>query len=136
MSAIATQLPVSYGRVLLAVAMDPKEIGRRIAAAREQNGWTQLEFATVHANVSPSTVARWEAGKLPPVRELMRVAEILGVSAETLVEPPPPESLAVSQRLARLEAAAAEDRALLLGIAGALGVSVPGAASEDAEPAI
>lgn len=75
----------AHGTLLLAVAMDPKEIGKRIAAARTRRGWTQLAFA-LEADVSPSTVQRWESGKLPPVRELMRVAELLEVEPEQLVE--------------------------------------------------
>lgn len=65
--------------------VDPREIGRRIKRAREKKHWTQLEFA-LGANVSPSTIARWESGKLPPVRELIRVAELLGVDADDLVD--------------------------------------------------
>lgn len=66
--------------------MDPRVIGQRIAEARNKRGWTQLQFA-LEANVSPSTVARWEGGKLPPVRELIRIAEVLGIAADRLVEP-------------------------------------------------
>lgn len=76
----------SHGTLLLAVSLDPKQIGRRIADARNAKGWTQLAFA-LEADVSPSTIARWESGRLPPVRELVRIAELLGVSAEELVEP-------------------------------------------------
>lgn len=85
---VATQFARTHGNLLLAVAIDPKTIGQRIAHARIAKGWTQLQFATEHAHVSPSTVARWEAGHLPPVRELMRISDVLGVDAETLVEPP------------------------------------------------
>ena len=80
----------AHGTLLLAVSLDPKQIGRRIADARNQKGWTQLAFA-LEADVSPSTVTRWESGKLPPVRELVRIAELLDVSPETLVEPEDPE---------------------------------------------
>jgi transcriptional regulator with XRE-family HTH domain len=78
----------THGTLLLAVAMEPKEIGKRIAAARQRKGWTQLTFALA-ANVSPSTVGRWESGQLPPVRELMRIAELLEVEPEELVEADP-----------------------------------------------
>lgn len=82
-----TQIATKAARLLLAVALDPREIGQRIKAARERAGETQLSFA-LRSNVSPSTVARWEQGKLPPVRELMRIAELLDVPAEFLMEPP------------------------------------------------
>lgn len=74
-----------YGTLLLAVALEPREIGQRIKAARDRKGWTQLQFA-LEANVSPSSVARWEGGKPPPVRELMRVADLLDVPTSELVE--------------------------------------------------
>ena len=68
------------------MALEPREIGRRIAAAREAKGWTQLDFA-YEAGKSPSTISRWERGELPTVRELMRIAGVLEVPAEELVEP-------------------------------------------------
>lgn len=111
-SMATTQFTRTHGRLLLAVALDPKEVGRRIKAARKRRGWTQLELATQHAHVSPSTVARWEAGKLPPVRELMRIADVLDVPAESFVEPPQADS-DVNARLARLEAEASETHASL-----------------------
>lgn len=86
MSHIATTTKErSFRTLLLAVSLDPREIGRRIKRARERKGWTQLEFA-LEAHVSPGTVQRWEAGKLPRVRELMRVADLLEVATEELVE--------------------------------------------------
>ena len=112
---MTTQFAAIHGKLLLAVTMDPREVGRRIAAARDARGWTQMVFA-VEANVSMSTVARWEAGKLPPVRELMRIADVLGVSADRLVEPRDAEN-GVGERLDRLEA-------LVEGIAQKLGVTI------------
>ena len=82
---VTTHWTATHGTLLLAVAMEPKEIGKRIAAARQRKGWTQLKFA-LEANVSPSTTQRWEGGQLPPVRELMRIAELLDVEPEVLVE--------------------------------------------------
>jgi transcriptional regulator with XRE-family HTH domain len=82
---MSTQTARPYATLLLAVTMDPKEIGRRIKVARNKRGWTQLAFA-LEADVSPSTIQRWESGQLPPVRELMRIAELLEVEPESLVE--------------------------------------------------
>lgn len=70
--------------------MEPKEIGQRLKAAREAARLSQLDFA-IKADVSPSTVSRWERGFLPKVRELMRVAELLGIDPEQLVEQTPTE---------------------------------------------
>jgi transcriptional regulator with XRE-family HTH domain len=70
--------------------MEPKEIGRRIQAARKRKHWTQLEFAH-EAAISPSSVARWERGQLPSVRELIRVAGVLEIDPEELVEEEPSE---------------------------------------------
>ena len=80
-----TQIARTVGRPRLLVAIDPKEVGRRIKAARERKGWTQLEFAYA-AKVSPSSISRWERGLLPPVRELMRIAGVLDVDVSELVE--------------------------------------------------
>jgi transcriptional regulator with XRE-family HTH domain len=85
---VRTQTATFSGSLLLAAVMEPKEIGQRIKAARKRKGWTQLEFA-LQANVSPSTIARWERGQLPTVRELIRVAELLGVDPNQLVESEP-----------------------------------------------
>lgn len=70
------------------------------------------------------------------MRELMRIADLLGVSADTLIESPPAEDLEVSQRLARLEELDEESRDLLRAIAAKLGVPVPGEAPVDEAPAI
>jgi transcriptional regulator with XRE-family HTH domain len=83
---VTTQQHPHFAKFLLAVAIEPKEIGRRIKAARKRKGWTQLQFS-YEANVSPSSVQRWEGGQLPPVRELMRISDVLGVEANEFVEP-------------------------------------------------
>lgn len=80
----ATQWSETAGRLLLVATVDPSEIGRRIKQAREQKGWTQVVFA-YQAHVSPSTVTRWESGKLPPVRELIRIAGLLAVDPDYFV---------------------------------------------------
>lgn len=101
-SKTTTQIAVTNGRLLLLMTLDPKEIGSRIAAARDERGWTQFELAK-QANVSLSTVTRWEAGKLPPVRELKRVAGVLGVEANYLVESAADAEDASPSDFARLE---------------------------------
>jgi len=51
-------------------------------------GWTQQQFAW-EAHVSMSTVQRWEGGRLPPLNELTRIAGLLGIPFDELVEPRP-----------------------------------------------
>jgi len=82
---LKTQIPRSFRTLLLAVSIEPQEIGKRIRAARERRGWTQMDFAN-EAHVSMSSVQRWERGDLPPVRELIRLSGVLGVDPEQLVE--------------------------------------------------
>jgi transcriptional regulator with XRE-family HTH domain len=105
--------------------MDPREIGRRIKTARDAKLWTQADLSR-HANVSLSTVSRWENGKLPPVPELVRVAGVLEVEPGWLVEVPSlsGESNGASQRLDRLEAEVEDSRRILVAVAEALGVDV------------
>lgn len=83
---MTTQWTTAHGKLLLGVTMEPNEIGQRIAQARVSKGWTQMDFA-YEAHVSLSTVARWERGSLPPVRELIRIAGVLEIAPESLVEP-------------------------------------------------
>jgi transcriptional regulator with XRE-family HTH domain len=82
---VTTQSARLFGNLLLMASIEPEEIGKRIKAAREAKHWTQLEFA-MKASVSPATIQRWESGKLPRVRELLRAAQLLDVPAEELVE--------------------------------------------------
>lgn len=82
-----TQLRPAYGSLLLAVTIAPKVVGQRIKSARDKKLWTQMDFAN-EANVSLSTVQRWEAGKLPSIRELFRIADLLEVDAAEFVEMP------------------------------------------------
>ena len=84
---IHTQIAMSNGRLRAIMTIDPKEVGQRLAAARNRRNWTQLEFA-LQIGKSPSSVARWERGGLPPVRELIRICEALGIDPAELVEEP------------------------------------------------
>lgn len=93
----------SFRTLLLAVSIEPQEIGERLRAARERRGWTQMAFAN-EANVSMSSVQRWESGSLPPIRELIRLAGVLGIDPEILVEIAPTEEARVAALLEALEA--------------------------------
>lgn len=117
------------------MTIDPAEIGRRIKVARKVKLWSQADLAR-EASVSLSTVTRWESGKLPPVRELVRIADVLGVEPEWFVEMPSlddPETVVSNARLARLEGGVAENHGLLVAIAAALGVPVSDGPSPDAD---
>ena len=103
-----TQKHRSFHTLLLAVSIEPQEIGKRIAAARNRRGWTQMDLA-LEAHVSLSTVQRWERGDMPPVRELIRLAGVLGVEPEQLVELEPTEG----DQLAALRGEVAVVRALV-----------------------
>lgn len=96
---------VEHARLLLVMSLDPQAIGSRIAALREGKGWTQLDLA-YKAKVSPSSISRWERGILPPMRELIRLAGILGVDATKLIEGDEPDESqsAAEKRLSALEA--------------------------------
>lgn len=83
-------------------ALTPETVGLRIKAARNAKLWTQVQFAH-HALVSPSSIARWERGILPPLRELVRVAAVLDIAPDTLVEMPTKGSPS-DERLDRIEA--------------------------------
>ncbi len=97
------------------MSLNAQEVGRRLAKAREAKLWTQLEFAAA-ANVSPSTIQRWEAGKLPPVRELIRVAGLLDIDAEQLVEAPAEEDRPQAVLLREVSVSVEEGLRLLRGL--------------------
>jgi transcriptional regulator with XRE-family HTH domain len=108
-----TQFAAIRGSLLLAMSLEPAEIGTRIREARLRKGWTQLQLA-LEADVSPSTVTRWERGGLPPMRELIRLAGVLEVPAEALVDSPPSgDGVIDSARLALLEERVGEALVLL-----------------------
>ena len=63
----------------------PKDIGTRIRAAREEQGWTQDQLAAA-VGVSRSAVAQWETGRAGQVTtNLTRVAGALGIGVEHLM---------------------------------------------------
>lgn len=98
--------------------LDAATIGQRIRDARVARGWTQLDLA-LRAGTSLGTVSRWERGKPPPVRELIRLASVLEIDVHQLVADPPGVTDPIAReileklddalrRLARLEAAVAD----------------------------
>lgn len=75
---------------IVRVPLSPEEVGQRIVRAREQmtpKPWSQFDLALA-LGVSPSTIYRWEKGKLPSMNELIRLAEVLHKPVDYLTEPP------------------------------------------------
>lgn len=57
---------------------------RTIRELREEQGWSQFEFA-IKAGVTPSTISNWERGVTEPkVSQLRKVAELFGVSMDVI----------------------------------------------------
>ncbi len=64
---------------------NPRDIGARIRAAREDQEWTQDQLAAA-VGVSRSAVAQWETGRAGQITaNLTRVAAALGVGVEQLM---------------------------------------------------
>ncbi len=62
-----------------------KALGARIAEARKDSGWSQVQLAKTMA-VSQQTVASWEVGRRGvPVASLPALARALGLNVETLI---------------------------------------------------
>jgi transcriptional regulator with XRE-family HTH domain len=72
---------------MLPVPLSPDEVGMRIRRAREAKGWSRFDLA-IALEVSPSSIQRWEEGKLPSVNRLVKLAEVLEKSPDYLTEPP------------------------------------------------
>lgn len=90
------------------VTPESLEVGRKIAAARERQGLTQMNLALA-ANASVSTIQRWESGKLPPVSRLIQLARLLEIDPRELVE----VDLSTAEQLAALRAEVAELKAMV-----------------------
>ena len=61
-------------------------IGKRIALLRKEKGLPQEELAT-HMGVSPQAVSKWENDQTcPDISALPRLARLLGVSVDELLE--------------------------------------------------
>ena len=66
--------------------MDQKAIVKRIKSAREKKGLTQEQLAE-QVNLSPMHISVIERGnKLPRLETLIKIANVLDVSADTLLQ--------------------------------------------------
>lgn len=66
--------------------MDQKAIGKRIKSVREKKGLTQEQLAE-QVNLSPMHISVIERGnKLPRLETLINIANVLDVSADTLLQ--------------------------------------------------
>jgi transcriptional regulator with XRE-family HTH domain len=75
-----------------------RQIGRNIAALREQRGWRQKELAP-RLGVTRSGLSKWESGENPPpVEALVRMAEVLEVTLDELVRGRPVAGLGPAER--------------------------------------
>jgi len=108
---------------MLPVPLSPKEVGTRIRRARESRGWSRFDLA-IAMEASPSSIQRWEEGKLPSVNKLVRLSEVLEKPADYLTEPPERQT-----ELADLRRALAELEAQ---VAKAVELTLEGLASNDA----
>jgi len=72
--------------------------GRRIQAAREAAGLTQVQLASILGR-SPSTVHRWEVGASRPQSGVLerRIAEALGVPADSIFHDPEADSASTAR---------------------------------------
>ena len=59
-------------------------IGKRIATLRKQNGWSQVELASM-LNVSDKSVSKWENGGMPGIDLLPKLSKIFNTSIDYLL---------------------------------------------------
>lgn len=107
---------VAAGPTIPVMPLSPQEVGARIARARDEKEpkpWSQFDLALA-MGVSPSTIYRWEKGKLPSMHELIHLAEILDKPPDYLTEPPERQAEIgdLYDRLATLEGAVRQSVAL------------------------
>ena len=64
--------------------MEIKDVGRRIARLRKENGWSQMGLAE-KLNVSDKTVSKWENGGMPGIDLFPKMAKLFNVSIDYLM---------------------------------------------------
>lgn len=77
------------------------EFGEYLEKTRKRKKLTQDEFAE-RLGVTQQTVSRWEGGDLPPLPALTRIAQVLGVSPESLAKFQPRTPVLITDALAEM----------------------------------
>ncbi len=73
-------------------------VAANLAELRRARGWTQAELADM-LNYSDKSVSKWERGDgLPDLKVMTRLAELYGVSLDTLVTEKTPEEIKQTQQ--------------------------------------
>ena len=101
------------GETLAPMPLSPEEVGARIVRAREEKTpkpWSQFDLALA-LGVSPSSIYRWEKGRLPSMNDLIHLAEVLDKPLDYLTEPPERQAELADLRLLLEEASDQADRA-------------------------
>lgn len=88
------------------------EVARRIRALRQDRGWSQRQLAA-YLNVTHDRLCKYEAGRLPPLGVLVKLARLTGMPLDLLVPDPEldPAQAELRERLRRLLAVFGEERA-------------------------
>ena len=64
--------------------MENNNVGKRIAALRKKNGWSQMELAE-KINVTDKAVSKWENGGMPGIDIFPKLSKIFNVSIDYLM---------------------------------------------------
>lgn len=93
-----------------------KTIAERMVQARELNGYPQVEAAGLFGHKNPTQMSLWErGGRVPPLKDLVKAAEVYGVSVDFLMGISPEADR--DPRPARRAAAMRAVRVMLEGVA-------------------
>ena len=88
------------------------EVGRRIRNLRRDRGWSQRDLAAL-LGVTQSRLNKYEAGRLPPMGVLLKLARLSGMSLDLLLPDPGLDGAEreLRERLRRVIAVFGEERA-------------------------
>lgn len=82
--------------------VDTNTIGGRIKLLRSKNRLTQKKMAEL-LNVTPGTISKWEKNENSPTEHIARIAEIFGVSVDSLLGMQPLSDDTTHRRLSAVE---------------------------------